>query len=107
MWHHKTGCYSHCSTCEYSKKIIISLFILIRNVISDKLSIAASGGGLEHSDAEDSVGLPPLGLVAQSKCVTELAAMLAEAAAGIGLECNPPPCPEPSGLEDCFFLVSA
>lgn len=46
------------------------------------------------SDTEVSARLPPSDSVAQSEFDAELAAMLARAAADLGLECNPPPCPE-------------
>lgn len=45
------------------------------------------------SDAEDSAGLPPSGVVAQSESDAELAAVLAWGTTNIRLEWNPPPCP--------------
>lgn len=66
--------------------------ILFRASDEDELSIAASEGGFMPSDMEDSAGLPPSGVVAQSECDAELAAMLARAATGIRREWNSPPC---------------
>lgn len=67
----------------------------------DKVSLTASGDGHLPSDAEDSTGLPPSGVEAQSEFDAELATMLARAAVGIGLEWNPPPCPE--WLDDWYL----
>lgn len=43
----------------------------------DELSIAASEGGLLPSDADDSPGLPPSGVMVQAEFEVELAAVLA------------------------------
>ncbi len=69
----------------------------------DSMSIAASGDGLTSSEDEGAVGLPPSGVVASAASDLELTAMLARAAASIGLEVNRPPSPEPSRLDDWFL----
>ncbi len=69
----------------------------------DSMSIAASGDGLKSSEDEGAVGLPPSGVVATAAPDPELTAMLARAAASIGLEVNRPPSPEPSRLDDWFL----
>ncbi len=55
------------------------------------------------SEDEGAVGLPPSGVVATAAPDPELTAMLARAAASIGLEVNKPPSPEPSRLDDWFL----
>ncbi len=69
----------------------------------DSMSIAASGDGLTSSEDEGAAGLPPSGVVATAAPDPELTAMLARAAASIGLEVNRPPSPEPSRLDDWFL----
>ncbi len=69
----------------------------------DSMSIAASGDGLTSSEDEGAVGLPPSGVVATAAPDPELTAMLARAAASIGLEVNRPHSPEPSRLDDWFL----
>ncbi|XDV12676.1 hypothetical protein PO909_001274 [Leuciscus waleckii] len=69
----------------------------------ETMSIAASQGGLESSGDDDSAVLPPSGAPALSKSDPKLTAMLSRAAASIGLEWNPPPCPEHSRLDDWFL----
>ncbi len=69
----------------------------------DRMSIAASGDGFTSSEDEGAVGLPPSGVVATAAPDPELTAMLARAAASIGLEVNKPPSPEPSRLDDWFL----
>ncbi|XP_067273076.1 uncharacterized protein [Pseudorasbora parva] len=75
----------------------------------DEMSVTASQGGLESSEDDDSAVLPPPGAPALSESDPELTAMLAWAAAALGLEWNPPPrryiygstwpiCGTPSGL---------
>ncbi|KAI2650661.1 Uroporphyrinogen decarboxylase [Labeo rohita] len=64
----------------------------------DQMSIAASEGKRMSSGDEDSAALPPLGVADP-----EMAAMLSWAAVSVGLEWNPPPCPEPSRLDDWFL----
>ncbi|XP_077057746.1 uncharacterized protein LOC143710638 [Siphateles boraxobius] len=74
----------------------------------DAMSIAASLGGSDSSGSDDSSQLPPSGVntaVAQSD--PEMTAMLSRAAASIGLEWNPPPCPERSRLDDWFLGAAA
>ncbi len=71
----------------------------------DSMSIAASGDGLTSSEDEGAVELPPSGVVATAAPDLELTAMLARAAASIGLEVNRPPSPEPSRLDDWFLGV--
>lgn len=50
--------------------------LMLRHMMEDEQSIAASEGGLEPSDAEDSTGLLPLGAVAQYEYDAGLAAMI-------------------------------
>ncbi len=69
----------------------------------DELSIAASEGGLEPSEADDSAEPAPTGAESQSKADAEMVAVLAWAAKSIELEWSPPPCPERSRL-DYWFL---
>ncbi len=69
----------------------------------DSMLIAALGDGLTSSEDEGSAGLPPSGVVATAAPGPELTAMLAWAAASIGLEVNRPPSPEPSRLDDWFL----
>ncbi len=69
----------------------------------DSMSIAALGDGLTSSEDEGAVGLPPSGVVATAAPDPELTAMLARAAASIGLEVNRPHSPEPSRLDDWFL----
>ncbi len=69
----------------------------------DSMSIAASGDGLTSSEDEGAVRLTPSGVVATAAPDPELMAMLARAAASIGLEVNRPPSPEPSRLDDWFL----
>lgn len=59
--------------------------------------------GLSSSEDEDSVGLPPSGVVATAKSDPELMAMLARAAMSVGLEVTTVPSPEPSRLDDWFL----
>lgn len=51
-----------------------------------ELSIAASEGGRMPSEVEDSAGLPPSSMLAQSEADVELAAVLARSATSFGLE---------------------
>lgn len=53
------------------------LNISFRACEEGELSIAASEGGLMPSEVEDSAGLPPSGVLAQSEADVELAAVLA------------------------------
>lgn len=46
-----------------------------------------------------------LGVTVQSEFDVELAAMLSLAAVSIGLEWNPPPCPEHSQLDDWYLCL--
>ncbi|KTG39033.1 hypothetical protein cypCar_00039582 [Cyprinus carpio] len=62
--------------------------------------ITTSQGGLESSRDENSAVLPPSGVPALPESDAELTAMLSRAAESIGLEWNPPPCPERSRLDD-------
>ena len=67
------------------------------------MSIAASEGEQSSSGDDDSAALPPSGVVALPESDPEMAAMLARAAASVGLTWNPPPCPEPSRLDDWYL----
>ncbi|KAL0162349.1 hypothetical protein M9458_041745, partial [Cirrhinus mrigala] len=69
----------------------------------DEISVAVSEGGQSLSDAEASTGLPPSGFMAQSEAEAEMAAVLAWAAEGIGLEYVAPPSPKRSRLDDWFL----
>ncbi|KAI2645082.1 ORF V: Enzymatic polyprotein [Labeo rohita] len=69
----------------------------------DQMSIAASEGERMSSRDEDSAALPPSGVAALPESDPEMAAMLSRAAVSVGLEWNPPPCPEPSWLDDWFL----
>ncbi|XP_051759449.1 uncharacterized protein LOC127517607 [Ctenopharyngodon idella] len=69
----------------------------------DRMSIVAPEGEQESSGDEDSAVLPPSGTVALSKPDPELTAMLSRAAEKVGLVWNPPPCPEPSRLDDWYL----
>ncbi|CAM4464261.1 unnamed protein product [Leuciscus chuanchicus] len=69
----------------------------------DQMSIAASEGELQSSGDDDSATLPPSGHVAFSETDPEWAAMLSRAAEKVGLAWNPPPCPEPSRLDNWFL----
>ncbi len=72
----------------------------------DQMSIAASEGERMSSGDEDSAALPPSGVAALPESDPEMAAMLSRAAASVRLEWNPPPCPEPSRLDDWFLGVA-
>ncbi len=72
----------------------------------DRMSIAASEGESDHSGNDDSVPLPPSGQSTVPDSDPEMVAMLARAAERIGLEWRPPPCPEPSRLDDWFLGVA-
>lgn len=69
----------------------------------DRMSITALEGEPGFSRDKDSAVLPPLGMVALSESDPDLMAILSWAAESVGLEWNPPPCPEPSWLEDWFL----
>lgn len=68
----------------------------------DAMSTVTSEGGLSASDV-DPDPLPPSGRVAGPAFDPEMAAMLARAAAAVGLEWTEPPPPEPSRLDDWYF----
>ncbi len=70
------------------------------------MSIAASEGERMSSGDEHSAALPPSGVAALPESDPEMAAMLSRAAASVRLEWNPPPCPEPSRLDDWFLGVA-
>lgn len=70
---------------------------------SDLMSIATSQGGLESMEDEDSAALPPSGVPMLPESDPELTTMLSRAAESIGLEWNPPPCPERLRLDDWFL----
>ncbi len=65
------------------------------------MSIAASEG-----ESDFSGDLPPSGTVAVPDTDPEMMAMLSRAANRVGLVWNPPPCPEPSRLDDWFLGVA-
>ncbi len=70
------------------------------------MSIAASEGESDHSGDDGSVPLPPSGQSTVPDSDPEMVAMLARAAESVGLEWRPPPCPEPSRLDDWFLGVA-
>ncbi len=69
----------------------------------DQMSIAASEGEPSLSGNDDPAALPPSGVVALSKPDPEMTAMLSRAAEKVGLVWNPPPCPDPSRLDEWFL----
>ncbi len=71
----------------------------------DRMSIATSEGESDQSGDDGSVPLPPSGRSAVLDSDPEMVAMLARAAESVGLEWRPPPCPEPSRLDDWFLGV--
>ncbi len=72
----------------------------------DRMSIATSEGESDQSGNDGSVPLPPSGQSAVPDSDPEMVAMLARAAESVGLEWRPPPCPEPSRLDDWFLGVA-
>ncbi len=72
----------------------------------DQMSIAASEGQRMSSWEEDLAVLPLSGVAALPESDPEMAAMLSQAATSVRPEWNPPPCPEPSWLDDCFLGVA-
>ncbi len=69
----------------------------------DQMSITASEGESSLSGDDDPAVLPPSGVVALSEPDPEMTAMLSRAADNVGLVWNPPPCPDPSRLDDWFL----
>ncbi len=72
----------------------------------DRMSIATSEGESDQSGDDGSVPLPPSGRSVVPDSDPEMVAMLARAAESVGLEWRPPPCPEPSRLDDWFLGVA-
>ncbi len=72
----------------------------------DRISIATSEGESDQSGDDGSVPLSPSGRSAVPDSDPEMVAMLARAAESVGLEWRPPPCPEPSRLDDWFLGVA-
>ncbi len=72
----------------------------------DRMSIATSEGESDQSGDDGSVPLPPSGRSAVPDSDQEMMAMLSRAAESVGLEWRPPPCPEPSRLDDWFLGVA-
>ncbi len=72
----------------------------------DRMSIATSEGESDQSGDDGSVPFPPSGQSAVPESDPEMVAMLARAAESVGLEWRPPPCPEPSRLDDWFLGVA-
>ncbi len=70
------------------------------------MSIAASEGESDHSGNDDSAPLPPSWRSTVPDSDLEIVAMLAQAADRVGLKWRPPPCPEPSRLDDWFLGVA-
>ncbi len=68
--------------------------------LDDRMSIAASEGESDFAGDDASAQLPPSGTVAVPDTDPEMMAMLSRAANRVGLVWNPPPCPEPSRLDD-------
>ncbi len=67
------------------------------------MTIAALESETSLSRDEDSAALLPLGMVVLSEFATEMMVMLGRATDRVGLEWNPPLCPEPSRLDDRFL----
>ncbi len=74
--------------------------------LDDRMSIAASEGKSDFAGDDASAQLPPSGTVAVPDTDPEMMAMLSRAANRVGLVWNPPPCPEPSRLDDWFLGVA-
>ncbi len=74
--------------------------------LDDRMSIAASEGESDFAGDDASAQLPPSGTVAVPDTDPEMMAMLSRAANRVGLVWNPPPCPEPSRLDDWFLGVA-
>ncbi len=72
----------------------------------DRMSIATLEGESDQSGDDGSVPLPPSGRSTVPDSDPEMVAMLARAAESVGLEWRPPPCPEPSRLDDWFLGVA-
>ncbi len=72
----------------------------------DRMSIATLEGESDQSGDDGSIPLPPSGRSAVPDSDPEMVAMLARAAESVGLEWRPPPCPEPSRLDDWFLGVA-
>jgi len=72
----------------------------------EQMSIAASEGGSDVSADDVSEPLPPSGVPAVPDTDPEMMAMLSRAAERVGLVWNPPPCPEPSRLDDWYLGVA-
>ncbi len=72
----------------------------------DRMSIATLEGESDQSGDDGSVPLPPSRRSAVPDSDPEMVAMLARAAESVGLEWRPPPCPEPSRLDDWFLGVA-
>ncbi len=70
------------------------------------MSIVASEGESDFAGDDASVQLSPSGTVAVPDTDPEMMAMLSRAANRVGLVWNPPPCPEPSRLDDWFLGVA-
>ncbi len=70
------------------------------------MSIAALEGESEFSGEEDSAALPHSRMLAMPESDLEMTAVLFRAAERQGLKWKPPPCPEPSRLEDWFLSVA-
>ncbi len=68
--------------------------------------IAASEGESDHSGNDDSAPLPASGWSTVLDLDPEIVAMLAWAAERVRLKWRPPPCPEPSRLDDWFLVVA-
>ncbi len=71
--------------------------------LDDRMSIAASEGESDFAGDDASAQLSPSGTVAVPDTDPEMMAMLSRAANRVGLMWNPPPCPEPSRLDDWFL----
>ncbi len=74
--------------------------------LDDRMSIAASEGESDLAGDDALAQLPPSGTVAVPDTDPEMMAMLSRAANRVGLVWNPPPCPEPSRLDDWFLGVA-
>ncbi len=74
--------------------------------LDDRMSIATSEGESDFAGDDASAQLSPSGTVAVPDTDPEMMAMLSRATNRVGLVWNPPPCPEPSRLDDWFLGVA-
>ncbi len=103
-----SSCHWHFATCGAAEGTGLAGVPLVSFGAppDDRMSIAASEGESDHSGNDDSAPLPPSGRSTVPDSDLEIVAMLAQAADRVGLKWRPPPCPEPSRLDDWFLGVA-